>query len=301
MTPEPSASTVAALAGAMAHPVRVRALCKLAAGPDDGIGFTALRDAVGLRDNGRFNYHLDALRDHLVAHDDERYRLTPAGCEAAHLLTTGHLDAPSRRRPLQVRASCQTCGGALALTCRPDRVRIDCADCAWDEEWAVRPPVAAFTAAPREAADAVDRAIRAAGRALADGHCPTCFGTITPALTATETDQRSLDVAVEADCEDCGRVTATPGLLALAHDATAGFFHDNDVALTDRAVWGLSFVATDQQTRVRSRDPWRVEVRPQLGTDELVLRVDETASVSAVKRHTKFAARDVWYPNRVRS
>ncbi len=294
-------ASLADAASAIAHPVRASIVTELGDRPSDSASFTALRDAAGLRDNGRFNYHLDQLRGHLVERDGDRYGLTSTGRELATLLRTGHLVAPDRERELSTDSSCHCCGGTLLLGCRPQQLRLRCTDCTWAEEWEIRSPATVFEATPEVARTVVDRTLRDVGRSLADGCCPTCLRSVQCTLTATDDGDRSVGFAVAADCPLCGPVTVAPGLLALVHGATAGFFHDHGVSTEDRPVWGVEFAVTDHETRIRNRDPWRVEIRPQVGTDELVLLVDEGATVSAVKRHTKFAARDVWYPNRGRS
>lgn len=294
---------VAAVAGAIDHPVRVGIVNELA-GVSSGrpASFTGLRDAVGLRDNGRFNYHLDQLLGHLVERDDAGYRLTTTGEEVARLLRTGHLADPERHRELPAGTPCHTCGESLVLACQPRRVTVRCPGCAWDRTWQLRVPRRVFDAEPATARRVLDRVLRNASRALADGLCPGCLAETTGRLTASTGADSSLAVAVTQDCDRCDAAfSTTPGHLALTHDATAGFFDDHGIRLADRATWDLEFVVTDHQTRVRSRDPWRVDVRPQIGNDELVLTVDETAAVVASRRHTKFTARSVWYPNRVRS
>ncbi len=298
-----SRTTVAAVAGAIDHPVRVGIVDELAGRPDDvPASFTALRDAVDVRDNGRFNYHLDQLLGHLVGRDGAGYRLTPTGEEVARLLRTGHLTDPERRRELPAGTPCHTCGESLVLASQPRQVTVRCPSCAWDRTWQLRVPRRAFDAEPATARRVLDRVLRNAGRALADGLCPGCLAEATGKLTASTGADSSLAVAVTQDCDRCDAAfSTTPGHLALTHDATAGFFDDHGIRLADRTTWDLEFAVTDHQTRVRSRDPWRLDVRPQIGNDELVLTVDETATVATSRRHTKFTARSVWYPNRIRS
>ncbi len=48
--------------------------------------FSELRERVGARDAGRFNYHLGKLRGVLVEKTDAGYRLTPRGVTAGTLL-----------------------------------------------------------------------------------------------------------------------------------------------------------------------------------------------------------------------
>jgi DNA-binding transcriptional ArsR family regulator len=43
------------------------------------VDFSTLREAVGVRDSGRFNYHLDSLVPEFVSQEDDGYTLTFAG------------------------------------------------------------------------------------------------------------------------------------------------------------------------------------------------------------------------------
>ena len=58
--------------------------------PDDPrratLTFSELRERVGARDAGRFNYHLGKLRDVLVEKTDCGYRLTHRGVRVASIL-----------------------------------------------------------------------------------------------------------------------------------------------------------------------------------------------------------------------
>jgi len=54
---------------------------------DDPMSFSTLRRRVGVRDSGRFNYHLDRLRDRYVEHGPDGYRLTSQGVAVAATVT----------------------------------------------------------------------------------------------------------------------------------------------------------------------------------------------------------------------
>jgi hypothetical protein len=96
-TTEPrSAAAVdrAALSDALAllgDETRLAVVLELAAAealPDgDALSFSTLRERVGVRDSGRFNYHLDRLRDRFVDHGPDGYRLTSQGVAVAATVT----------------------------------------------------------------------------------------------------------------------------------------------------------------------------------------------------------------------
>jgi len=64
---------------------RVRILVALA-DASAGLRFSELRTRAGVRDAGRFNYHLEKLRGRLVEKSGEEYVLTAAGADVADLL-----------------------------------------------------------------------------------------------------------------------------------------------------------------------------------------------------------------------
>ena len=69
----------------LSNETRVRIVVALDAS-EAGLRFSELRARVGVRDAGRFNYHLERLRGRLVTKSDDGYVLTPAGERAASLV-----------------------------------------------------------------------------------------------------------------------------------------------------------------------------------------------------------------------
>ena len=60
----------------------------------EAVGFADLRTRVGVRDSGRFNYHLRRLCERFVERTDAGYRLTRDGAAVADALAARD-DAPS--------------------------------------------------------------------------------------------------------------------------------------------------------------------------------------------------------------
>jgi len=75
----------AATFGLLGDETRVR-IVRALADAADGLRFSELQSRVGVRDPGRFNYHLEKLRGRLVEKSGETYVLTPAGADVADLL-----------------------------------------------------------------------------------------------------------------------------------------------------------------------------------------------------------------------
>lgn len=62
----------------LAHETRLEIVSELAAAAEP-LSFTALRERVGVRDTGKFNYHLTALCEYFVRETTAGYELGHAG------------------------------------------------------------------------------------------------------------------------------------------------------------------------------------------------------------------------------
>jgi DNA-binding transcriptional ArsR family regulator len=85
----PDTETATAVFDLLSDETRVRIVAELDSARragEDGLRFSTLRERVGARDSGRFNYHLKKLRGDLVQKDGERYILTPTGATMAETL-----------------------------------------------------------------------------------------------------------------------------------------------------------------------------------------------------------------------
>jgi hypothetical protein len=101
------------------------------------LSFSELRDAVGVDDSGRFNYHLDKLVDRFVYRTPKGYMLTVAGHRLAGSLVAGRYEASSMVGVERVDRHCPDCGerlvamyaaGSLVLLCENDHGETDAPD-----------------------------------------------------------------------------------------------------------------------------------------------------------------------------
>ena len=76
------------------------------------LSFSELRDAVGVDDSGRFNYHLDKLVGRFVHRTPKGYMLTIAGHRLAGSIVAGRYNK-SAAAPERVDRYCPDCGGQL--------------------------------------------------------------------------------------------------------------------------------------------------------------------------------------------
>jgi len=283
----------------LAHPIRARVLAALA-GVGDGLRYEPLRERVAVRDNGKFNYHLGELRERFVVKREARYHLTPAGRRAHELVAEGTLGTVRTERSFETHSSCLECGGALHATYDGVTFRLDCSVCGSCFRSVRFPPGGVATRDDAALLDAVDTAVRRDLSSLGRGVCPRCAGRVAVDARATDWHRgegpRSLAFGFEYHCRECrAGWTTTAGEAVLDHPAVVGFYHDHGIDLRETHAWDLEFAATDHDTRVRSRDPLRLELRPQCGNDELVVIVGADGAVVRTARHTKFTARGAWF------
>jgi len=106
--------------GVLSDASRFAILRELAAGfygqGGQPIGFAELRRTVGIEDPGRFNYHLNELRDRFVVKRDGGYAPTVAGLKAVESATAGIFTDDADAVSDTVDHNCSECGDPLTVT-----------------------------------------------------------------------------------------------------------------------------------------------------------------------------------------
>jgi DNA-binding transcriptional ArsR family regulator len=95
--------------GALAHEARV-AILRALADADRPLPFTELRSRAGVADPGRFNYHLNELRDRFVRDAGEGYELNYRGKRL--LVVAGDGVRTDDGPPVGDAETCPVCGEA---------------------------------------------------------------------------------------------------------------------------------------------------------------------------------------------
>ena len=286
--------------GALADATRVAILQALWDAEGHEATFSTLRDAVGVDDSGRFNYHLDRLTDRFVVRTDDGYRLTLAGRNVHGALLAGAYTQEGSVDPIPLPEPCPACGGDRTFRYDGEQVEIVCADCDVRSHFSVPPGV--FEGYEVGAWPAVaDRYVRTIIAEVDNGFCPFCEGRIrtrvAPRLGKMDADPGA-DPAPDADlperhrgvpsiryeCERCGEeVVVDLGSGLSTHPAVVAFFHDQGIDLRDVPLARLSATGHDR-ARVRKRDPLRASVRYAAGGETLTLVVDADCTVRSVDR-----------------
>lgn len=247
-----------------------------------GLSFSELRKAVGVRDAGRFNYHLDQLLDTFVVKDDGEYVLTTAGMEIAGAIRAGtYTERPQFRTSTD--RSCPGCGTAVDVAYRHGTLLLTC-----PEHGAIfgnsvpggavadRDPSAVLALSDLKARRDVERARR--------GACVHCWGTMTATIPADPPgDAESDAVLARLACEDCGMVFCVPAAACVVdHPAVVAFHYERGVDIRELNYLDMEFL-TGENGHVVSEDPVRVRVDVELDGDRLTVMLDESTAVVSVE------------------
>jgi hypothetical protein len=280
----PDVEATADAFNSLSDPVRVELLCELwLEGRHDTVAFTELQDAVGVRDSGRFNYHLTRLVGQFIEKDGGGYRLTAAGLAVVDAVQSEMFTAAASVSPQPVDGECPRCGVLLEAAYDAGEFRVACPDCDLLASRFFFPPRGVHVRDQADAAraHAVDARSRAERAAL--GLCPYCGGRTDTTVERTDpTDDH--DARVHHECEDCeGRVSSSVGSYAHREPAVVGFCHDHGVDPRGPA-WQFPWCLDPGAVELSGRDPLRVEVCVELGDDELRIAFDESGGVVSEER-----------------
>lgn len=96
---------------------------------DESLSFSKLRDRVGPRDSGQFNYHLGKLEGHFVTQTDDGYVLRRAGESVLEaVLSEAVTEAPVLERT-RINQSCFLCGAPVEVSYAQERFGVYCTEC----------------------------------------------------------------------------------------------------------------------------------------------------------------------------
>lgn len=244
-----------------------------------GLSFTELRTRCGVRDSGKFNYHLGRLEGTLVEKSEDGYHLSFRGFRAVGAMVGGAFDADSRRGPEPVPGDCPFCGDAMTAAHEDGGFRVTCErDHVFQQDLLPSAIDGDVTDAARLMTLTLHQDLQLSRRGL----CPICHG-------RTDAELVRLDVpfdgpAFRSICTQCGAgYTSTPGAPLALHPDVVSFYHDHGVDLRDLPFWDLDLYDDDSATTT-CEDPLRVEIDVRLDDETLRVTLDDEAAVVAVER-----------------
>ncbi len=279
--------------GALADDTRVDVLRALWETDDQSASFSELREAVGMRDSGQFNYHLDKLAGQFVRKTDGGYELTHAGRHVVGGLLAGAYTMTGDVDPIALDEPCQNCGGERTFRYENERVRVDCAGCDFYTLFEVPPGV--FAGHDRdEFVGVAERYLRQLIAQNRKEFCTYCEGHAPPrVLPAAETVDDAAEEKPDGvrnypmarnECERCGQhMTMDLGAALLTHPAVVTFYHDHGVDVRTSSLWRFPGADRDRSW-IRQESPFRAGVRFDADDESLTLTVDEHLDVRNVDR-----------------
>lgn len=290
-SPDDDAIDPATAFGALSDPIRVEIIEALADTHRERPGnptlpFSELRKRVGVRDSGRFLYHLKKLRGHFVEKTDEGYRLNYAGVEMASAILAGTYTGRETLGPVELDSACSECGeaaigayedGVLSVSCDNDHPLF---------QWGV-PPNAAADATVEELVELATVLVHRAVELSLLGTCPKCYDSISTAVRPVETEAGE-DVVprFHAVCETCGGQLLGPiGFCLLNHPEVNALYNRHGRSVRTANLWELEFAQNDGSL-VDERDDDSLRLTFRLEDEELSVTIDDTAHVTETTRRT---------------
>jgi len=262
------------------------------------LSFSDLRDRVGLRDSGQFNYHLDKLVGQFVRKSEDEYTLTPHGARLVETLVGGILTDNSSFEGGPIDENCPRCGGAVVLKYDQGVLVGRCTNCEgadgdvtlW-QHWDY-PAAGLADRTPEEVNQSASTLIDHRLLLMRKGVCPFCAGTVTTTLYVCK-EHNSEDWAA---CERCGLTykglvhlscdvckhhrTAHPNWFASVIPSVRTFLHERgmDIVYSE----GRDLTDDALEFEVLSAEPPEIRVRVEFDGDRLDVTLDETAHVTNV-------------------
>jgi RNase P subunit RPR2 len=243
------------------------------------MGFGELRKAVGRRDSGNFNYHLDKLRGQFIENTDDGYRLSPAGHEVISAVVAGTYDDHEPLGPIELPEDCPVCGSTLTARYESGLLRVAC-----EQDHQFRNTL------PRRAVE--DRSLEEIVHVMTlktqqdlervvEKVCPRCYAPLDWDVDVTEL----VGVPeVTTQCSRCGTVAEVPVAAAVInHPDVVAFYADHDVDVRHRPLWA-PVLWNAVSVEVASENPLEIAVSVQLEGEKLVATLDDSLDVRSVER-----------------
>lgn len=252
---------------------------------DQPLRFSALHEAVGLRDSAQFNYHLGKLTDQYVTKTDAGYELRNSGAKVVRAILAGSFTEHPHLDPFTIDDGCTRCDEPLVVSYTDELLAIDCPACGRGHGRYSFPPGGLHDRTRTEAIVAFDQRVRHLHCLAKDGVCPECSGRMQ--TTISREGECCLGVGLRADhvCEQCNHsLCSAVGLSLLDQSDVVAFHRDHGIDLGTTPYWRLDWCVSDDHTTVRSTDPWELDVAITLDGETLRATLDGDLTLVETRR-----------------
>ncbi|MFB6075376.1 MAG: hypothetical protein ABEJ89_10220 [Haloarculaceae archaeon] len=244
------------------------------------VAFSTLREAVGVRDSGRFNYHLDKLRPHFVRKTGDGYALTYAGSRVVGAAVSGvYTDTDAELEPIRLEECYEDdCAGTIRARYESGTMHIECDTC--DVRTVISaPPILVGAHDPAADPSVLGRFALTVIQKTIRGFCHVCNGPVRTSLAPEDPGGLDGDVVVAHECLECGSTSYTSAVTTvLDHPATVAVLHEAGIDYREGLFW-QDRDAYAWEERVVATDPAEVEVTLTVGEETLTFRLDEDLEV----------------------
>lgn len=279
---------------------------------EEPLTFSELRDRVGMRDSGQFNYHLNRLVGQLVRkktdggtgstddsvsgggtgstgdpgrNDAPGYELTFAGTQIVGSVYSGTFTKEVSVGPVEVDGTCYDCDSRFVAAYEDERAEVRCAECDGQLLSFPVPPVAVEHRDVDRLPLVFDDWMRAQLDLVTAGFCPLCTGPIDVELHPSVPEEREFDVlALRFECSRCGQsVESVLGAAFLSNAEVVAFHLDHGIDLSSTPLWDLQWLFESHAT-VHGADPPDVDLHVELGDERLVCDVGADFRIRETER-----------------
>jgi DNA-binding transcriptional ArsR family regulator len=298
--------------GVLGNETRVQILQALGEA-EEPMSFTELRDRVGLRQGGQFNYHLEKIVGHFVKKTEEGYVLRQPGRRVVQAVLSGAVTDDPELDYTEVDEACWWCGGPIVVRYHQERLDLYCTECAgtYGDLSARRPtPIAetvptvpddlgylgAFFLPPAGVETRTPEQAYRAGMAwemleylaISNGICPRCSSAIDRAVQVCESHDETEGLCgtcgnrkainMQVACRNCIYRNRGTFVDALYNDPEVmAFFTANGISLF--SPYQLFSVSGWYDEEILSTDPFEARFTFTMGDETLTVTVDDTFSI----------------------
>ncbi|KAB1197217.1 MULTISPECIES: helix-turn-helix transcriptional regulator [Haloferax] len=268
-----TAEEMTATFATLGNETRLRIVRSLWGVPGGEATFSELQAAVGMRDSGQFNYHLNKLVGRFVQKDDNRYRLSSAGVLVLGAILSGSYTTSDRVPPYAFGDACLNCDATLLATYEDEHARVFCPTCPTFTLSTYVPPRILEQYGREQVHVALDHWGRLTVETLRLGICTNCHSRVDPELRHQTED---VDVSLVAyECERCPKDSQISlGMYLMRDPAVVSFHHEHGVNLESEPFWRLPFLM-EESGDMLSEEPVVVEKRIRAGDEVLLATIRE--------------------------
>ncbi|MEF8881397.1 MAG: helix-turn-helix domain-containing protein [Halapricum sp.] len=239
---------------------------------DEPLSFSELRERVGMRDSGQFNYHLGKLKGQFVEQSDDGYELTMSGFRVLGAVFAGSYDERTIE-PVPIDDPCPLCDGGLSAVYDRDHFEIVCEDCETHIISYPAPPGILRGRDREELPTVFSRYARHILGQITDGFCPFCLGP-----TEVELDVEEVEgIGANHRCQHCGlEMTMSTGISLLQIPEVFEFARAHGLDLRETPLWAQDLIFDGDERLIENEsDPAALEFVITIDDESLTVRLDD--------------------------